>query len=66
VPILGTLDCTQPENLDAVDCGGTDPTICPFGSYFNNITKACKKYVIYFGAWKDLLQIVIVPDPNRD
>jgi len=35
--LLGTLDCTLTENIRAVDCGGTDPTICPFGSYFDAI-----------------------------
>ena len=52
--------------MDAVDCGGYDPAICPFGPYFDKINAVCKKYVIYFGEWKDLVNIVIVPDPNRD
>jgi hypothetical protein len=52
--------------LNAVYCGGSDLTICAFGSYFDNEIKACKNFVVYFGEWKDLVKITIKPDPNRD
>jgi hypothetical protein len=66
VPILGTLDCTLPENSNAVNCGGADATICPFGSYFDKVNASCKKYVIYFGEWKDLFKLIIVPESDKD
>ncbi len=66
MPILDTLDCALPENSNAVNCGGTDATICPFGSYFDKVIASCKKYVIYFGEWKDLIKLIIVPDPEKD
>jgi len=66
VPILGTIDCTLPENSNAVNCGGSDATICPFGSYFDKVNASCKEYVIYFGEWKDLIKLIIVPHPEKD
>ncbi len=64
--IKETLDCNLAKNLKAVLCGGSDPTICQFGSYFDNEIKACKEFIVYFGEWKDLLKISILPDPDTD
>jgi hypothetical protein len=30
------------------------------------MTNSCKKYVVYFGEWKDLVQVKIIPNPDRD
>ena len=64
---MGKLDCSLPENLNAKVCrGSSDPKLCLFGYYFDKGIKACKKYVIYFGEWKDLVKITIKPDADRD